>query len=91
MFRFRLRTLLIVLALGPPVLAVLLPPLVARLTRRVPRIVEKKAAGSAQFVWRDKNGVVHVEAPPEQRIAELEWELRIDRSKPVIPYVPKSK
>jgi len=36
--RFRLRTLLIVLALGPPVLAAVVPPLIAWLNRPQPQL-----------------------------------------------------
>jgi len=72
MFRYKLRTLLIVLALGPPLLAAAVPPLVAWLQPESlileagsfdRRVLQKRSAASAQLVWRDVNGVARTDPP----------------------------
>ena len=50
MFRYKLRTLLIVLALGPPVLGFLVPPLAAWLSKpSPPHIVDQFPSSTLEY------------------------------------------
>ncbi len=64
--RYKLRTLLIVLALGPPVLAAVVPPLIAWLNRPQPQL----------RVFLNGPGTRWVHVPMTSRISEVQRDAR---------------